>query len=194
MMPLGRMACVRRTSNKPGNFDKSLSLQNRPSPRFSVEQGLRGPLAFTCRRLKQTNSRWGSTACVSRFRSGRLCRAKACCLACWQGNLPDYDILVKCVLRASCCVSCARVMARGAITRLTENKRPRPGSTEHRHAFLKPNASVRFRALAFAFLSVRFFRLVPEQTCSRPLRGQSCRSGFSLTVFPFARSNLQAEA
>ena len=39
---------------------------------------------------------------------GHLCRAKACCLACWRGNLPDYDILVKCVLREqAACRKCS---------------------------------------------------------------------------------------
>ena len=78
-------------------------------------------LAFTFRRLR-------SILCVGYhahrccFRSGRLCLAKACCLACWQGNLPDYDILVKCVLREANCVSCARVMARGAVSCLARVK------------------------------------------------------------------------
>jgi len=107
-------------------------------------------LAFTVRRLR-------SILCVGYhahrccFRSGRLCLAKACCLACWQGNLPDYDILVKCVLREANCVSCARVMARGAVSRLASVKGSCPGSTEHRHAFFLPQTPRAPLRAAFVF-------------------------------------------
>jgi hypothetical protein len=89
------------------------------------------------------------------FRSGRLCLAKACCLACWQGNPPDYDILVKCVLREANCVSCARVMARGAVSRLASVK----GSCERLYRaptrlFLSKRRAHPC-ALAFVFLSSR---------------------------------------
>ena len=115
-------------------------------------------LAFTFRRLR-------SILCVGYhahrccFRSGRLCLAKACCLACWQGNLPDYDILVKCVLREANCVSCARVMARGAVSRLASVKGSSPGSTEHRHAFFLPQTPRAPLRAAFAFLPSHLFVL-----------------------------------
>ena len=119
-------------------------------------------LAFTVRRLR-------SILCVGYhahrccFRSGRLCLAKACCLACWQGNLPDYDILVKCVLREANCVSCARVMARGAVSCLASVKGSCPGSTEHRHAlffYLKRRAHPCARRLLFYLLQLFFLRVV----------------------------------
>ncbi len=111
-------------------------------------------LAFTHRRLR-------SILCVGYhahrccFRSGRLCLAKACCLACWQGNLSDYDILVQCVLREANCVSCARVMARGAVSRLASVKGSSPGSTEHRLAFFLPQTPRAPLRAAFVFLSSR---------------------------------------
>ena len=117
-------------------------------------------LAFTVRRLR-------SILCVGYhahrccFRSGRLCLAKACCLACWQGNLPDYDILVKCVLREANCVSCARVMARGAVSRLASVKGSCPGSTEHRHAFFLPQTPRAPLRAAFVFL----FSSTPRPLC-----------------------------
>ena len=120
-------------------------------------------LAFTRRRLK-------SILCVGYhahrccFRSGRLCLAKACCLACWQGNLPDYDILVKCVLREANCVSCARVMARGAVSRLASVKGSCPGSTEHRHALFLSKRRAHPCALAFVFF---FQSSTPRPLCLR---------------------------
>jgi hypothetical protein len=118
--------------------------------------------------LAFTRRRWRSMLCVEYhahrccFRSGRLCLAKACCLACWQGNLPDYDILVKCVLREANCVSCARVMARGAVSCLASVK----GSCERLYRAPTRLFLSKRRAHPCALAFVFFF----QSSTPRPLR------------------------
>jgi hypothetical protein len=84
---------------------------------------------------------------------GHLCRAKACCLACWRGNLPDYDILVKCgFARQAACRKCS---GDGKRSVSLSNPLQKTTSQLYRAAtrVSKPNASVPLRAGVCVFMS-----------------------------------------